>query len=81
MERSTYSVSYTHLDVYKRQVKESTSNKYRNLLSSYILPVFGSKQLRDITHFLTHKVIKEIPSFMRRNEKQLNIKMCINVDK
>ncbi len=23
---------------------------YRNLLSSYILPVFGSKQLRDITH-------------------------------
>ena len=32
------------------KVKESTSNKYRNLLSSYILPVFGSKQLRDITH-------------------------------
>lgn len=29
------------------KVKESTSNKYRNLLSSYILPVFGSKQLRD----------------------------------
>ena len=34
-----------------------------------------------ITHFLTHKVIKEIPSFMRRNEKQLNIKMCKNVEK
>lgn len=32
------------------KVKESTSNKYRNLLSSYILPVFGSKQLRDIYH-------------------------------
>lgn len=32
------------------QVKESTSNKYWNLLNSYILPVFGSKQLRDITH-------------------------------
>lgn len=32
------------------KVKESTSNKYRNLLNSYILPVFGSKQLRDITH-------------------------------
>lgn len=32
------------------QVKESTSNKYWNLLHSYILPVFGSKPLRDITH-------------------------------
>ena len=36
---------------------------------------------KGITHFLTHKVIKEIPSFMRRNEKQLNIKMCKNVEK
>ena len=37
--------------------------------------------IKDITHFLTHKVIEEIPSFMRRNEKQLNIKMCKNVEK
>ena len=39
------------------------------------------REKADITHFLTHKVIKEIPSFMRRNEKQLNIKMCKNVEK
>lgn len=32
------------------QVKESTSNKYWNLLNSYILPSFGSKPLCDITH-------------------------------
>ena len=32
------------------QVKESTSNKYWNLLNSYILPTFGSKLLCDITH-------------------------------
>ena len=32
-------------------------------------------------HFLTHKVIEKIPSFMRKNEKQLNIKMCKNVEK
>lgn len=32
------------------QVKESTSNKYWNLLNSYILPAFGSKPLHDITH-------------------------------
>lgn len=32
------------------QVKESTSNKYWNLLNSYILPAFGSKPLCDITH-------------------------------
>ena len=31
------------------KVKESTSNKYWNLLNSYILPAFGSKALRDIT--------------------------------
>ena len=41
----------------------------------------GVLYIKDITHFLTHKVIEEIPSFMRRNEKQLNIKMCKNVDK
>ena len=28
------------------------------------------------TPFLTHKAIEKIPSFMRRNEKQLNMKMC-----
>ena len=37
--------------------------------------------IEDITHFLTHKVIEKIPSFMRKNEKQLNIKMCKNVEK
>lgn len=34
----------------KPQVKESTSNKYWNLLNSYILPTFGKKQLHDVTH-------------------------------
>lgn len=32
------------------QVKESTSNKYWNLLKSYIIPVLGNKPLCDITH-------------------------------
>ena len=32
------------------QVKESTSNKYWNLLKSYIIPALGSKPLCDITH-------------------------------
>ena len=41
----------------------------------------GVLYIEDITHFLTHKVMEEIPSFMRRNEKQLNIKMCKNVEK
>lgn len=32
------------------QVKESTNNKYWNLLTLYVLPQFGSKQLNEITH-------------------------------
>lgn len=32
------------------QVKESTSNKYWNLLNSYILPQFGKTVLSEITH-------------------------------
>ena len=32
------------------QVKESSSNKYWNLLNSYVLPAFGVKPLCDITH-------------------------------
>lgn len=34
----------------KTQVKESTSNKYWNLLNSYILPKFGKKTLHEITY-------------------------------
>lgn len=34
----------------KTQVKESTSNKYWNLLNSYILPNFGNKCLFEITY-------------------------------
>ena len=34
----------------KIQVKESTSNKYWNLLNSYILPNFGKKTLLEITY-------------------------------
>ncbi|OKZ66808.1 MAG: site-specific integrase [Clostridiales bacterium 41_12_two_minus] len=60
------------------KVKESTSNKYRNLLSSYILPVFGSKQLRDITHefietqcnFLS--LIRNVLQFATRNGKAIS---------
>lgn len=32
------------------QVKESTVNKYRNLLQSYILPIYGDIPLSHITH-------------------------------
>ena len=32
------------------------------------------REKADITHFLTHKVIEEIPSFMRRNEKTIEYK-------
>lgn len=32
------------------QIKESSSNKYWNLLNSYVLPAFGLKPLCDITH-------------------------------
>ena len=34
----------------KTQVKESTSNKYWNLLNSYILPKFGKTRLSEITY-------------------------------
>ena len=38
------------LDNIKPQIKESTSNKYQNLLNSYILPTFGEKKLECITY-------------------------------
>ena len=37
------------------------------------------REKADITHFLTHKVIEEIPSFMRRNEKTIEYKKLPNV--
>lgn len=36
-------------DNIKPHIKDSTANKYRNILSSYILPVYGSKNLDQIT--------------------------------
>lgn len=38
------------LDNIKPQIKESTSNKYQNLLNSYILPIFGEMKLECITY-------------------------------
>lgn len=38
------------LDNIKPQIKESTSNKYQNLLDSYILPTFGEKKLECMTY-------------------------------
>ncbi len=37
-------------DSTKSQVKESTSNKYWNILNSYVLPAFGEKELQEITY-------------------------------
>ena len=34
----------------KPQIKESTENKYQNLLKSYILPAYGEKTLESITY-------------------------------
>lgn len=34
----------------KPQIKESTENKYQNLLKSYILPAYGKKTLESITY-------------------------------
>ena len=36
-------------DNIKPHIKDSTANKYRNILSSYILPVYGSKNLEQIS--------------------------------
>lgn len=33
------------LDVIRSKIKESTENKYRNLLDSYILPSYGKQPL------------------------------------
>lgn len=37
------------LQIIQPQIKESTSNKYQNILSTYILPVFGKSPLESIT--------------------------------
>lgn len=37
-------------DNVKPHLKESTQNKYQNLLESYILPTYATKQLEDITY-------------------------------
>lgn len=44
------SIAMEWFQAISHQVKESTSNKYWNLLNSYILPAFGSKLLCNITH-------------------------------
>lgn len=43
-------VAMEWLNTIKPQIKESTSNKYLNMLNSYIFPSFGSKPLCDISH-------------------------------
>lgn len=43
-------VAMEWLNTIRPQIKESTSNKYLNMLNSYILPSFGSKPLCDISH-------------------------------
>ena len=37
------------LQIIQPQIKESTSNKYQNILSTYIFPVFGKSPLESIT--------------------------------
>lgn len=37
------------LDSIKPHIKDSTANKYRNLLDSYILPIYGTKALDQVT--------------------------------
>ena len=41
---------YTALECVKNQTKESTSNKYLNMLTRYILPVYGNQKLDSITY-------------------------------
>lgn len=44
------SVAAEWFDNIKPQIKESTGNKYQNLLNSYILPIYGEKPLEAITY-------------------------------
>ena len=43
-------ISIEWFESIKAQVKESTSNKYWNSLSSYVLPEFGEKDIQEITY-------------------------------
>lgn len=38
------------ISIRRTQVKESTANKYQNLLNSYILPIIGTTPLNQMTH-------------------------------
>lgn len=40
----------TWISIRRSQVKESTANKYQNLLNSYILPIIGTTPLEQMTH-------------------------------
>ncbi len=40
----------TWLSIRRTQVKESTANKYQNLLNSYILPIIGATSLEQMTY-------------------------------
>ena len=42
------------------QVKESTANKYHNLLHTYVLPVYGDVTLNCITYDFVEKQYKEL---------------------
>lgn len=44
------SVALDWFESVKSQTKESTTNKYHNMLSSYILPAYGEKALDSITY-------------------------------
>lgn len=43
-------IALNWFDSIKGQIKESTSNKYWNILNSYVLPAFGEKELKEITY-------------------------------
>lgn len=47
-------------DSMKGKIKESTSNKYWNILNSYVLPAFGEKELQEITYDFVNEICNHL---------------------
>jgi len=61
------------------QVKESTANKYLNLLNSYILPTYGSHMLQDITFDFIEHHCSELLLYGGKNKTGLSQKTVNDV--
>lgn len=61
------------------QVKESSSNKYRNLLDSYIIPLFGNLSLDQMSHEMIEEQTNNLLTYGGKSRTGLSLKTVSDI--